>query len=90
MMFWRGPVVRYVGRHRSPAPVRRTPVVVQRATCDVELQVEHIGIALRHMGAFEPLGIPGPWDDTRIPDEAWTLADIDLADMRAAMGQVPS
>lgn len=87
MMLWHTLVRPYVGRHRGP--VRRTPTFVHRAQSDVELMVEHVGIALRHMGAFAPAGIPGPWDDVRIPDEAWALADIDLADMRAEMGRVP-
>ena len=61
------------------------PTPPRRPVTDVELMVEHVGIALRHLGAFEPAGVPGPWDDARTVDDAWALADIDLADMRAAV-----
>jgi hypothetical protein len=58
----------------------------------IEAVIEGTFTALRHMGAIpipvdedgNPAPLMGPWDDTRTPDEAWALADIDTHDMLAA------
>lgn len=89
---WGAPVAAepaYIGRHREPG---RRVAPLARPLDDWSLYFEHLEIALRHMGAVpvrldengEPAQLMGPWSDARHPDEAWALADGDLADMRAA------
>jgi hypothetical protein len=80
---------RHIARRRTPRPA----VTVS----PIEAVIEGTFTALRHMGAIpipidddalweggNPAPLMGPWDDTRTPDEAWALADIDTHDMLAA------
>ena len=94
----------YRGRHRATRRISRA--VPRRPMTDWSLYFAHLEVALRHLGSVpvvfdgealgvdpatvEPAPLMGPWDEARHPDEAWALADIDLADMREARRVVTS